>query len=113
VQVATGDLGASQRFYFPLSPTYWGLTARRPVLTGDTLGRERQTSAQEGSIRLYKLSKSFKKLTALRVRGRGGGAVLRPALPATPSLSFPFRNHGHGGISVRRVHVFRPSDGGV
>ena len=31
-QVASGDLGASQPFYFPLSPTYWGfkLTSKVP-----------------------------------------------------------------------------------
>jgi hypothetical protein len=67
-QVASGDLGASQPFYFPLWPTYWGFKSRAPVMTGDTLGKEKLASAQQHSIRIYKLSKSYDKMTALKVR---------------------------------------------
>lgn len=66
--MASGDLGASQPFYFPLWPTYWGFKSRAPVMTGDTLGKEKLASAQQHSIRIYKLSKSYDKMTALKVR---------------------------------------------
>lgn len=66
-QVCTGDLGAAQPFYFPLSPYYWGV-AKLPshVEAGDTLGELQRLSAIEGSIRVHKVSKSYGAATALK-----------------------------------------------
>jgi hypothetical protein len=50
LQVASGDLGASQPFYFPFSPAYWGFKSRAEVVTGDTLGQEKLLSAQVLSL---------------------------------------------------------------
>lgn len=60
-QVATGDLGAAQPFYFPLSPYYWGL-AKLPasVEAGDTIAAIARASQDEHSVRVHKLTKSYK-----------------------------------------------------
>ena len=68
-QVFAGDLGASQRFWFPFDPAYWGWTHREEVLPGDTLAREQEQSLQEQSIRLHKLSKAY--VTVLPKAQRG------------------------------------------
>ena len=66
-QVMTGDLGAAEPFYFPLSPWYWGCAVRRGAIEpGDTLAATQELSRLEGSVRVHKLSKSFKKSTALK-----------------------------------------------
>lgn len=66
-QVATGDLGASQPLYFPISPRYWGL-AKPPatVEVGDTVAAIQRMSGEEGSVRIHKMSKSYKEQTALK-----------------------------------------------
>ncbi len=75
----SGDLGASQPFYFPVWPGYWGFKSNAKVISGDTLGQERLLSAQHNSIRIYKLSKSYDKMTALKVRA---GALPLPPVAA-------------------------------
>jgi hypothetical protein len=112
-QVASGDLGASQRFYFPFNPEYWGFRFHKDVFVGDTLAQEQMSSVGSGdglcspslwcavycccgcgcdcgcdcdcgcgcgcdvgavadaqererSVRIYKLSKSYEKNTALK-----------------------------------------------
>ena len=62
--VATGDLGAAQPFYFPLLPSFWGGACaggrRREVEAGDTLAAVQELSASEGSVRVHKISKTYK-----------------------------------------------------
>lgn len=66
-QVFTGDLGAAQPFYFPVSPYYWGLAKpKQRVESGDTIAQVQRMSADEHSVRIHKLSKSYGKATALK-----------------------------------------------
>jgi len=58
-QLFAGDLGASQRFWFPFTPQYWGFGAREEILPGDTLAIEQNASFQDQSVRLHKLSKAY------------------------------------------------------
>lgn len=70
-QVLSGEAWAAQPFYFPLLPSYWGLAAV-PQLgaaaadDGDTLSAVRAASGAEHSIRVHKVSKSYKQVTALK-----------------------------------------------
>lgn len=56
--------------YFFLLPSYWGLVkpASKQAMPadGDTLAQIQQASATEGSIRVHKLSKSYKQVQALK-----------------------------------------------
>lgn len=66
-QVMTGDLGAAEYVWFPLSPYYWGFASLPATLEpGDTIARVQALSAQEGSVRLHKLSKMFAQTTAVK-----------------------------------------------
>lgn len=64
-----GDMGASQRWYFPLSATYWGCgkkKTRENLVEGDTLSREQVQSREDKSVRTYKISKAFKDQSAVK-----------------------------------------------
>lgn len=64
-----GDLGASHRFYFPFTTTYWGCGAKKTregLVEGDTLSKEQIASREQGSVRTYKLSKAFKDQSAVK-----------------------------------------------
>lgn len=65
--VYVGAVNAGAPVYFPLLPSYWGF-APPPSLpeAGDTLAEVQATSAREGSVRVHKLSKSYKALQALK-----------------------------------------------
>jgi hypothetical protein len=65
-QVSDTDNGTPKRWYFPLSPEYWGYRAPPVLVQGDTLARVRDESLRAGSIRLHKVSKTFKDSTALK-----------------------------------------------
>ena len=56
-----------KRFFFPCTPSYWGCT-RGPAAAaaGDQIYEEKLTSGRSGSIRVHKLSKSFKTVSALK-----------------------------------------------
>jgi hypothetical protein len=64
-----GGLGASQRWWFPVSPTYWGCgtkKTREGLVEGDTLSREQIQSKEQRSVRTYKISKAFKDQSAVK-----------------------------------------------
>ena len=60
-QIATGDLGAAQPFYFIVSPYYWGLASLpATVESGDTVAAVQKASGVEHSVRVHKLTKNYK-----------------------------------------------------
>eukprot|EP01065_Artemidia_motanka_P044358 TRINITY_DN62_c0_g4_i2.p1 TRINITY_DN62_c0_g4~~TRINITY_DN62_c0_g4_i2.p1 ORF type:complete len:1647 (+),score=502.07 TRINITY_DN62_c0_g4_i2:93-5033(+) len=63
-QVAGGEL--RQPLYFLFTREYWTGRATVEVQDGDTVARVQQESKQDGSIRLHKLSKAYKSVTALK-----------------------------------------------
>eukprot|EP01062_Namystynia_karyoxenos_P077645 TRINITY_DN785_c0_g1_i6.p1 TRINITY_DN785_c0_g1~~TRINITY_DN785_c0_g1_i6.p1 ORF type:complete len:1691 (+),score=484.16 TRINITY_DN785_c0_g1_i6:971-6043(+) len=64
-QVVGGEL--RQPVYFFLLPEYWtGRTRFQPVQEGDTIARVQQESLEARSIKLHKLSKAYKQVTALK-----------------------------------------------
>jgi hypothetical protein len=67
-QVLSSGQGSTLPLYFPLDPRYWGFIARaqRVYIEGDSVEREKRLSKQERSIRCWKLSKAFAKVTALK-----------------------------------------------
>jgi ABC-type multidrug transport system fused ATPase/permease subunit len=64
-QVYGGEL--RKRFFFPLQPSYWGCGKQlTEVAAGDAIGKQKLLSGHERSIRIHKLSKSFKTVTAVK-----------------------------------------------
>jgi len=62
-----GVVSGGRPVYFFLLPSYWGLFVEPPPLDpGYSLSALRNASAAEGSIRIHKLSKSYKQLQALK-----------------------------------------------
>ena len=56
-----------KRFFFPLQPSYWGCgQEQHEVASGDAIGRQKLLSKHERSVRIHKLSKSFKTVSALK-----------------------------------------------
>lgn len=54
-------------FIFPFTPEHWGCGRQADsVAVGDTIGKEQLLSKREGSVRLVKLSKAYKEVTALK-----------------------------------------------
>jgi ABC-type multidrug transport system ATPase subunit len=65
--IFSGVVSGGAPLYFFLLPAWWGLGAPPTVLEpGDTLTEVQMASAREGSIRVHKLSKSYKQLQALK-----------------------------------------------
>ena len=65
--VYAGAVAGGAPVYYFLLPSYWGLGAPPSALEpGDTLTAVQMASAAEGSIRVHKLSKSYKQLQALK-----------------------------------------------
>jgi ABC-type multidrug transport system ATPase subunit len=79
-QVRGSDDEAPQHMFFPLDPSYYGLSSRAAVMGGGdvpakdedledgggTLARERTKSGADGTLRVHKLSKSYQDCQALR-----------------------------------------------
>ncbi|XXQ36539.1 ABC transporter domain-containing protein [Plasmodiophora brassicae] len=64
---SVGELGGRQVWYFPVTRRYWFGAQRKTVTTdGDTLALLQQTSAQQQSVNIRKISKTFDKTTAVR-----------------------------------------------
>lgn len=67
VQLTTNGEASSLMPWFPVDPVYWGLARRRnQFVAGDTIAEERAQSEQDGSIRVYKISKTFQTTTAVK-----------------------------------------------
>ncbi|XP_024534916.1 uncharacterized protein LOC9658049 [Selaginella moellendorffii] len=66
-QALAGRTNGRRSWRFPFQRGYWGYTAAAGSYTrGDTFAEERQKSQQENSLRILKMSKSYKRGTALR-----------------------------------------------
>eukprot|EP00854_Cymbomonas_tetramitiformis_P011128 gene11128-13151_t len=91
-QVLCGEHGAAQPVYFPLLPAYWGLVdPENTALEGDTIAREQQLSEEDGSIRCYKVSKSYPK---------GGTALKELTVQMQRGSLFALLGHNGAGKST-------------
>jgi len=63
-QVIGGEM--RQSVFFPLLPSYWTGVQKVDVQDGDTVAQTQELSRKERSVRLHKLSKSYKGQTALK-----------------------------------------------
>lgn len=55
-----------KRFYFLFQPSYWGFGEKKVLHDGDTIAAEKQLSEQNQSVRIHKLSKAFKDVSAVK-----------------------------------------------
>lgn len=65
-QVFDSGNGATKPFYFFLTRSYWFGEKRESLVRGDTIGIVKEESRRDRSIRLHKVSKTFKDITALK-----------------------------------------------
>lgn len=66
-QVSTDGVGTAKPTFFPFMPSFWGLrSGNNEVFAGDTLSEEQRQSQQRNSVRVHKLSKSFREVNALK-----------------------------------------------
>ena len=75
-QILGGDMGAAKKKLFCVSYKYWACLSKKvqhddeeeeeTFIDGDRVSEEKVKSKQENSLRVYKMSKSFKDVTALK-----------------------------------------------
>lgn len=112
-QVFSGKQGGSKPFYFPFLPSYWGFSFQAEPIPEDTIGQKQKESKIKQSIVLHKLSKAFKKNTAVKelsmtmIRGEifvllgHNGAGKSTTLHMLTGLYAP--THGYGFIFGKNI----------